>query len=102
MCQFPGTVYFIYTVTVSYTHLDVYKRQEERSADAAQGSIVVGVRETEESEFADGHGDVQAANVSEVADGQGDVHAASVEEGDEVEVEEKFGGSVVELSLIHI
>ena len=31
---------------------------EERSADAAQGSIAVGVRETEESEFADGHGDV--------------------------------------------
>ena len=72
-------------------------------------SIVIGVRETEESEFADGHGDVQAAKVSEVADGhrdvqaasvsdvaggQGDVHAASVVEGDVVE--EKFGGSVVE------
>ena len=69
---------------------------EGRSADAAQGSIVVSVRETEESEFADGHRDVQAASVSEVADGQGDVHAASVVEGDEVEVEEKFGGSVVE------
>ena len=53
---------------------------EERSADA-QGSIVVGVRETEESEF---------------ADGRGDVLAASVVEGDEVEVEEKFGGSIVE------
>ena len=39
---------------------------------------------------------------SEVVDGQGDVHAASVVEVDEVEVEEKFGGSVVELSLIHI
>ena len=59
-------------------------------------SIVVGVRETVESEVADGLGDVQAASVSEVADGQGDVHAASVVEGDEVEVEEKFGGSVVE------
>ena len=44
-------------------------------------NIVVSVRQTEESEF---------------ADGQGDVHAASVVEGDEVEVEEKFGGSVVE------
>ena len=29
-------------------------------------------------------------------DGQGDVHAASVVEVDEVEVEEKLGGSVVE------
>ena len=47
----------------------MYKRQE-RSADAAQGSIVIGVRETEESEFADGQGDVQAASVSEVVDGQ--------------------------------
>ena len=66
----------------------MYKRQ-------AQGSIVIGVRETEESEFADGHRDVQAASVSEVAGGQGDVHAASVVEVDEVEVEEKLGGSVV-------
>ena len=49
---------------VSYTHLDVYKRQ-------AQEGIVVGVRETEESEVADGHRDVRAA---------------SVVEGDEVEV----------------
>ena len=57
---------------------------------------VVGVRETEESEFAEGHRDVQAAKVLEVAGGQGDVHDASVVEGDEVEVEEKFGGSVVE------
>ena len=45
---------------------------EERSADVAQGSIVTGVRETEEYEFADGYGDVHAANVSEVADGYGD------------------------------
>ena len=43
------------TGTVSYTHLDVYKRQ-----------------------------------------GQGDVHAASVVEVDEVDVEEKFGCSVLE------
>ena len=54
-------------------------------------NIVVGVRETVESEVADGHRDVRAASVSEVVDGQGDVHAASV-----VEVEDKFGGSVVE------
>ena len=71
-------------------------RDRERSADAAQEGIVVGVRGTEESEFADGHRDVRAASVSEVVDGQGDVHAASVVEVDEVEVEEKFGGSIVE------
>ena len=34
----------IVIMTVSYTHLDVYKRQEERSSDAAQVSVVVGVR----------------------------------------------------------
>ena len=45
---------------------------EERSADAAQEGIVVGVRETEESEVADGHRDVRAASVSGVVDGQGD------------------------------
>ena len=71
------------------------EESEERSADAAQRSIVVGVRETEESEFAGGHGDIQVASVSEVADGLGDVQSASVVEVDEVEVEEKFGGSVV-------
>ena len=36
---------------------------------------VVSVRETGESEFADGHRGVQAASVSEVAGGQGDVQA---------------------------
>ena len=46
---------------------------EERSADAAHEGIVVGVRETVESEVADGHRDVRAASVSEVVDGQGDV-----------------------------
>ena len=51
---------------------------------------------TGESEVADGHRDVRAASVSEVVDGQGNVHAASVVEVDEVEVEEKFGCSVVE------
>ena len=49
------------------------EESEERSADAAQVSIVVGVRETVESEVADGHRDVRAARVSEVVDGQGDV-----------------------------
>ena len=72
---------------------------EERSADAAQGSIVVGVRETEESEFADGHGDVQAAKVSEVAGGQGDVHVASVVEVDEVEAEELEAVSYTHLDV---
>ena len=51
------------------------EESEERSADAVQVSIVVGVRETVESEVADGHRDVRAASVSEVVDGQGDVHA---------------------------
>ena len=73
---------------------------EERSAVAAQEGIVVGVRETVESEVADGHRDVRAASVSEVVDGQGDVHAASVVEVSEVEVEEKFGGSVVECASV--
>ena len=34
-------------------------------------------------------------------DGQGDVHAASVVEVDEVEVEEKFVGSVVDCASEH-
>ena len=43
------------------------EESEERSVDAAQGSIVIGVSQTEESEFADGHGDVQGASVSAVS-----------------------------------
>ena len=54
---------------------------EEQSEDAAQGSIFIGVKETEVSEFEDEH---------EV------IHTTSIIEGDEVEEEEEFGGGVVE------
>ena len=59
---------------------DEEEEAEEQSEDAAHGSIFIGVKETEVSEFADEH---------EV------IHTTSIIERDEVEVNDECGGSVV-------